>query len=152
MPEGIRVDYDEARDISERSPRSAAGLLRLCIQKLCIELGEPGKHLYTDIGSLVAKGLPDQMQQAFDTVRIVGNSQLHPYPDGIDVRSDPKSLMMLFTLVNLIVENQISLPRRTREIYSSLPENVRKAVEERTRKALESKSSAPEASSQDGES
>ncbi len=131
MPADIRADYEEARDISERSPRSAAGLLRLCIQKLCIHLGEPGKNLNTDIGALVAKGLPVQIQQAFDAVRIVGNSQLHPEDDGIDLRTNPEGVSLLFTLVNLIVENQISLPRRTEEFYSSLPEGRREAVERR---------------------
>lgn len=135
MPAGIRADYEEARDISERSPRSAAGLLRLCIQKLCIHLGEPGKNLNTDIGALVAKGLPVQIQQAFDAVRIVGNSQLHPEDDGIDLRANPEGVSLLFTLVNLIVENHISLPRRTQEFYNSLPESRREAVERRDEKA-----------------
>ena len=135
MPTHIRADYEEARDISERSPRSAAGLLRLCIQKLCIHLCEAGKNLNSDIGMLVAKGLPVQIQQAFDAVRIVGNSQLHPEDDGIDLRANPEGVSLLFTLVNLIVENQISLPRRTQDFYNSLPEHSRNAVERRNEKA-----------------
>ena len=134
MPADILVDYEEARDISERSPRSAAGLLRLCIQRLCVHLGEPGKNLNNDIGALVAKGLPVQIQQAFDAVRIIGNSQLHPEDDGIDLRANPEGVSLLFTLVNLIVENQISLPRRTEEFYNSLPESRLEAIERRDEK------------------
>ncbi len=134
MPSDIRADFEEARDIVERSPRSAAGLLRLCIQKLCIELGESGSNLNTDIGALVAKGLPAEIQQAFDAVRIVGNSQLHPDNDGINLRSNPEGVSLLFLLVNLIVENQISLPRKVGEFYNSLPENSRMQVERRTEK------------------
>ena len=37
-------------------------------------------------------------------------------------------------LVNLIVENRISLPKKTREFYESLPEASRKAVEARNEK------------------
>ena len=134
MPDDIRKDFEEARDVAERSPRSAAGLLRLCVQKLCIYLGEPGANLNADIGSLVAQGLPAQIQQALDAVRIVGNSQLHPDNDGIDLEADPGRVSFLFLLVNLIVDNQISVPRRTREFYESLPERSRSAVERRTEK------------------
>ena len=136
MPEDVRIDFDEARDVAERSPRSAAALLRLCIQKLCIVLGESGKHLDKDIASLVGNGLPVQIQQAFDAIRIVGNSQIHPDNQGVDLRSDPSAVSLLFRLVNLIVENQISLPKRTSEFYEGLPESSRRAVELRTQRAL----------------
>jgi Domain of unknown function (DUF4145) len=134
MPDDIRVDFEEASDIAERSPRSAAGLLRLCIHKLCMQLGASGNNLNSDIGALVARGLPSEIQQAFDAVRIVGNSQLHPDDTGIDLRSNPSALPLLFMLVYLIVENQISLPRRTREFYDNLPENARDSVKRRTEK------------------
>jgi hypothetical protein len=53
----VRTDYEEARSILTRSPRGAAALLRLAIQKLCEELGETGKDLNTDIGALVRSGI-----------------------------------------------------------------------------------------------
>jgi hypothetical protein len=82
LPEGIRRDYVEAQSIIGRSPRGAAALLRLCIQKLCRHLGEKGKDLNTDIASLVKKGLPPAVQQALDAVRVIGNEGCAPRPDG----------------------------------------------------------------------
>jgi hypothetical protein len=39
LPIDIRQDFEEARLIATESPRGAAALLRLAIQKLCRELG-----------------------------------------------------------------------------------------------------------------
>src|SRR5260370_18565165 len=45
LPEDISGDFDEARDVVSASPRAAAALLRLCVQKLCKHLGEKGKSI-----------------------------------------------------------------------------------------------------------
>src|SRR5690348_4056488 len=92
--------------IYSRSPRGAAALLRLAIQKLCIELGEPGKNLNTDIGSLFRKGLPVTVQQALDAVRVIGNEAVHP--GQIDFADTPEITGTLFNLVNFIAEKMIS--------------------------------------------
>jgi len=57
MPDEIRQDYNEASAILDQSPRGAAALIRLAIQKLCKELGQPGKNINDDIGALVRDGL-----------------------------------------------------------------------------------------------
>lgn len=128
-PEGIKADFEEARAVFSGSPRSSAALLRLAIQKICIELGLPGKNLNEDIGELVKQGLPVQIQQSLDIVRVVGNNQVHP--GVLDVRDDATMATTLFELVNIIVEDRIARPKKIAALYAKLPESARKQIEER---------------------
>src|SRR5579875_604957 len=50
MPADVMFDFEEARQIVHISPRAAAALLRLCVQKLTKELGATGDNLNRDIG------------------------------------------------------------------------------------------------------
>jgi hypothetical protein len=131
MPEDVKADYIEARSICKLSPRGAAALLRLAIQKLCVHLGEKGKNINGDIGSLVEKGLPIQIQKALDAVRVIGNNAVHPGELRIDDQPDVASA--LFGLVNLIVDNRIAEPKRIQSLYDALPENARLEIEKRDR-------------------
>lgn len=129
MPEDIRRDYDEASTILDLSPRGAAALVRLGIQKLCKHLGQPGKNINDDIKALVADGLDSRVQMALDVVRVVGNNAVHP--GQIDLKDDRAIAESLFGLLNLIVEKMISEPKHVNEVYAALPEEARKAIEER---------------------
>lgn len=129
MPVDIAKDFEEARSVFSSSPRSAAALLRLCVQKLCMELGEPGKSINDDIGSLVSKGLSAKIQQALDVVRVVGNEQVHP--GTLDVRDNPEIASKLFSLVNFIVDDQISKPKQIAELYQQLPAAKLEGIENR---------------------
>lgn len=125
----IVADYEEARRIAEKSPRGAAALLRLCIQKLCTQLGKPGKNINSDIAALVADGLPTSVQLALDTVRVIGNEAVHP--GTIDLRDDKDTVRSLFSLINFIASKMISEHREVAAIYSMLPANKRDEIAKR---------------------
>ena len=129
LSDDIRKDYEEAAAILNCSPRSAAALLRLAIQKLCRELGEPGKHLDSDIAALVKRGLLPAVQQALDVVRVVGNNALHP--GELDLNDNPAIATALFMLVNLIADQLISAPKQAAAVYGQLPQGNLAAIGKR---------------------
>jgi hypothetical protein len=100
-------------------------------------LGEGGKNINTDIGNLVKKGLPIQIQQSLDIVRVTGNNAVHP--GEMQLEEDSQSVSLLFQLVNLIVENQISQPKAVQELYSKLPQGTLDAINTRDGNANKTK-------------
>lgn len=129
MPATVVGDYLEARSIFARSPRAAVALLRLAIQKLMPELGEKGDNINTDIKSLVAKGLPAQVQQAFDFCRVVGNNAV--LPGEINLNDTPEMGQHLFNMINFIIEDRITRPKQIAELYAQLPDSARATIEKR---------------------
>lgn len=129
LPDDIAADFNEARSIVDQSPRGAAALLRLCVQKLCIHLGEKGKNIDEDIAALVKKGLSPVVQQSLDVVRVIGNESVHP--GTMDLRDDPTAANSLFGLVNAIAEQMITHPKHVQTLYDKLPQSKRDAIEKR---------------------
>jgi predicted naringenin-chalcone synthase len=109
----------------------ACALLRLAVQKLCIELEQKGENLNEDIGNLVKKGLSVEVQQALDALRVIGNNAVHP--GELDVADDVRRAIALFECLNLIVEQLIAQARRVADLYSNLPQAALQAIEERDR-------------------
>ncbi|MFZ5678511.1 MAG: DUF4145 domain-containing protein [Pseudomonadota bacterium] len=129
MDDEIKLDFEEAAKIITTSPRGAAALLRLCIQKLCMQLGLPGKNINDDISTLVKRGLEPQIQQALDIVRVIGNDAVHP--GQIDLKDNREIAVKLFTLVNIIAEAMISRPKQIQELYGNLPPAKLEQIERR---------------------
>lgn len=132
LPEDIIRDFNEARSIVELSPRGAAALLRLCIQKLCVHLGETSGKIDKDIASLVGKGLNPVIQKSLDAVRVIGNESVHP--GEMNIKDDKDTALQLFMLVNLVAEQMISLPKAVDAIYNMIPESKRDAIDRRDSK------------------
>ncbi len=129
MPDEIRQIYNEASSILHLSPKGAAALIRLALQKLIIHLGYKGKNLNEDISELVAKGMKTEIQMSLDIVRVMGNNAVHP--GKINLSDDQDTALSLFKILNLITEELITQPKKVSETYNSLPEESRKAIEKR---------------------
>ena len=129
MPEKVKEIYNEAKDIYSKSPRASAALLRLGLQILCSELGGKGKDINDDIKCLVEKGLPDRVQKALDSIRVIGNNAVHP--GTIDINDKSEVAESLFKIINIIVEKMISEPKQIDEIYDLLPEGAKQAIKKR---------------------
>lgn len=129
LPVDVKQDYEEAAQIVQQSPRAAAALLRLAMQKLCVHLGGTGENLNADIANLVKKGLPQRVQQMLDTVRVVGNHSVHA--GVIDLNDSPQTAEALFKLVNIVAEKMITEPNEIDAIYGSLPEKDKEQIAKR---------------------
>ena len=129
LEEDIKLDYLEAASIFNKSPRGAAALLRLGIQKLCKQLGETGENINSDISNLVKKGLPIQVQQALDAVRVIGNESVHP--GQINLNDNRDIAKKLFELINIIAQIMITQPKDIANSYNNLPEEKLDGIKNR---------------------
>jgi len=135
LPIDVQSDFNEARAIVAVSPRGAAALLRLALQKLCVNtLKAEGDTIDKNIASLVSKGLPVIISQALDIVRVIGNEAVHP--GTIDLEDDAETATELFRLINIIADHMITNPKNIATLYASLPEAKRKAIDVRNEKAV----------------
>jgi hypothetical protein len=129
LPPEMKLDFNEARSILDLSPRGAAAILRLVVQKLCKFLDKPGKNIDEDIASLVKDGLDVRVQKALDIVRVVGNEAVHP--GQMDLKDDRETAAKLFALVNRITYDTITHPKELEKLYTELPETKLRAIERR---------------------
>lgn len=130
MPQDCIVDYSEAMDIATLSPRGAAALLRLALEKLLPHIGATKKKIDGMIGELVESGtIPKHLQQALDSVRVIGNEAVHP--GEIDLQDDAETVAVLFWLMNFIVEKAIAEPKEVERVYSGLPPGKLEGIAQR---------------------
>jgi hypothetical protein len=135
LPIDVQADYNEAREVMGYSLRSAAALLRLAIEKLCVELNGNPMKLDAHIAALVAQGLDDETALMFDAVRLGGNNAIHPI-DSIGVTANREMVEMLFWLVNEIADDVITKPKRRAEAMKLIPDDERARITTRNAKAV----------------
>ncbi len=134
MPKKVKEDFNEARMIVAESPRGAAALLRLALEKLLPQVGAEGKKIDQMIGYLVReKNLPVQIQRALDSLRVIGNEAVHP--GELDLKDDTKTALTLFKVLNVIVQTIIIQPKEIDDLYyDKVPERKKEGIKNRDRK------------------
>lgn len=134
MPEDVMKIYVEARKVSTLSPTASTALLRLALEKLLPQVGAKKAKIDTMIGDLVSQGLPKEVEKALDSLRVIGNEAVHP--GTIDLEDNTDVSIALFKLLNVVVDRMITQKREIDEIYSLIPENKLKGIEDRNNRAL----------------
>lgn len=130
MPDDVKKDYLEAASIYQKSPRGAAALLRLGLQKLCKHIGGKGENINTDINTLAQDDkISKQLIKAADIVRITGNNAVHP--GTINDEDFDNIAIKLFDLLNIIVRQGITEPKEVEELFNKMPEGPRQAAKNR---------------------
>lgn len=126
MPEPVKQDYREARQVVEDSPKAAAALLRRAIEGLVDHLlDDPEDHLYSDIQTLADGGIiDDRIRKAFDAIRVSGNDYTHA--GRIYAEDNREKALQLFELTNTIVRTTIADDRLIDELYEDIPENKKR--------------------------
>lgn len=130
MPESVKQLYKEAGLIASKSPRAACALLRLAVERLCMELGVNEKNIDANIAELVKKGLSVEVQRALDVLRVVGNKAVHPGQIAFNV-DDKVTADALMELLNIITDRMISEPKKIEAMYSALPQRALDAIQRR---------------------
>lgn len=133
MPVDVKYDFIEARDVVQRSPRSAAALLRLALQKLMPHIGQDGKNINRDIGNLVNEGMSKELQKQLDVLRVIGNESVHP--GELDMKDDIETAIALFHLLNSFVQLKITSKITTENLLNNkVPNSKREHIRLRQKK------------------
>lgn len=132
MPESVKKLYEEARNVAGDSPRAAAALLRVALEKLTEELGETEGTLNTRIGNLNKKGLPQKAIQSLDIVRIFANEG-GSHAGELDLSGEDNADIVsgLFKLVNFIIEKTITDDMQIEDIYQKIPKDKKEGIANR---------------------
>ena len=127
MPENVKVLYKEAALIYELSPRSAAALIRLALEKLCEYLGVKKKNIKESIETLAQQQkIPISIAKAADNIRLIGNANVHAGIICDEILEDINPAIFIY--INLIVDFAITKPREIDEINSLFPEQKRASL------------------------
>jgi hypothetical protein len=112
----------------EASPRGAAALLRLTIEKLCKELGVGGESLKADIPLFVRQHVDTRVQKVLDAARMIDGNAMRPGQIGLE--DDRATAESLSGLVNLICEKMIMEPTHLQAVYTRLREGTQTEMDQ----------------------
>ena len=106
IPKAIIVDYDEACQISDLSPKASATLSRRCLQGILRDFWKvKSGRLVDEINQIEAKVDP-LVWEAIDSVRKIGNIGAHMEKDiNVIVDVDPEEAKLLIELIEMLIRD-----------------------------------------------
>ncbi len=138
MPDDAKVMYREAQQVSGISPRAGAALARRALEVVLenAEGWDKKKTLDKNIEAARQRGLPQEIIDAMDIVRVTGNEALHGGKIAFDDPEENGSerTATLLWLINIVATELYSKPREVRELWDALPENKKEGIIARNRK------------------
>jgi hypothetical protein len=139
MPYLVKELYEEASTVAPHSRRAGAALARATVERL-IKLIDPEAPKRASLEKRIERierHISTPLRELLDLVRVTGNGAVHvdDEPDevvviALDDEEGPAFLELLLDAANNLVEELISRPRKTRELWERLPESVRAKREE----------------------
>ncbi|WP_436867355.1 DUF4145 domain-containing protein [Mammaliicoccus sciuri] len=118
MPINIKDLYNEASSVFELSPRSSLAIIRLALDLLCIELGaKENDNLFNKVEWLYNENVIDsELKELAHGVRGLGNGAVHPR--NIDEEINKDDAIIVFELMNIIVQEKITKVNRKRDLVN----------------------------------
>lgn len=145
MPEDVKKKYEEAANVFEISPRSAAALIRLTLELLLKRylVNDGRKHSLNEMIGMLSANTPSLVMEFMDLIRDKGNSEVHPELEKLehewgDITREPDKdeILYLFKYINIIC-GLIGLSDKANEDFESLPEEKRLTITKRNKKYQE---------------
>jgi hypothetical protein len=135
MPPHVRDLYEEAAAVAVVSPRAGAAFARVTVERLIKHLDpEAPTHANLDqrIVRIKGQGISTALGQMLDMVRVAGNSAVHvdDQPNDLmmlvlDDKQSPELVRLLLQATNDLVDELITKPRVTGELWRKIPEGIR---------------------------
>lgn len=122
VPLTIRQDYEEACAIQKLSPKSAATLLRRCLQAMIRDFWgiKNKKTLSKEIEALEDK-VPAAQWKAIDAIRSIGNIGAHPERDiNCIVDVEPGEVEKLIKLIEILIEQWYIDRHQQEQLYQDI--------------------------------
>ncbi|WP_024346063.1 DUF4145 domain-containing protein [Lacrimispora indolis] len=137
IPEKIRNDYEEAYAIVNSSPKASATLSRRCLQGMIHDFWNIKlKNLNQEITALKSKLLDDDLWNAIDSLRELGNIGAHMEKDtDLIVDIDPDEATTLINLIELLMNEWYINREKRKQLIGKI--NLSNAEKQDLRKKTE---------------
>lgn len=138
MPPHVRELYEEAAAVAAVSPRAGAAFARVTVERLIKHLdpeAPKGAKLEQRIVRIKEQGISTSLGQILDMVRVTGNDAVHvdDQPNDLmrlvlDNKQSPELVRLLLQAANDLVDELITKPRVTEELWKKIPQGIQDKI------------------------